>query len=101
MTVTTPITLVLGATGNIGGQLSQPFETLLGEEVRQHVARGAEAELTDAVEDVFRIDHGGEPPVEPELALAGATPATVHAAQGLKEKTMVDSEGLEPPTFAL
>jgi hypothetical protein len=59
--------------------------------VRQYVARRNEAELIDAVEDVFRPEGDASPP-EPELA--GATPATVHAAQGLKEKTMVDLVGL-------
>lgn len=82
------------------GQLAQPFETLLGEELRQYVARRTEADLVDAVEDVFRTADDDTPP-EQELALAGATPATVHAAQGLKEKTMVGAEGLEPPTPSL
>ena len=62
------------------------------------MARRAEAELIDAVEDVFQTE-GGEPP--PELALAGATPATAHVAQGLKEKTMVGAKGLEPLASAV
>ena len=51
--------------------------------------------LIDAVEDAFRTD---EPPIEPELALAGTTPATVPAAPRLTEKTMVETMGLEPTT---
>ena len=46
-----------------------------------------------AIEDVFRSDDGGDPPIEPELALAGAA---VHWVEGLKEKTMVGHQGLEP-----
>ena len=95
--------LLIDDTYTVIGQLAQPFETLLGEELRQYVARRNEAnlidaDLIDAVEDAFRTE-GHDPP--PELALASNTPATVHTARGLKEKTMVGAEGLEPPTSAL
>lgn len=90
--------LLIDDTYTVTGHLAQPFETLLGEELRQHVARRNEADLFDAIEDVFRSDDGGDPPTEPELALAGAA---VHKVEGLKEKTMVGAEGLEPPTSSL
>jgi site-specific DNA recombinase len=91
--------LLIDDSYTVTGQLAQPFETLLGEELRQYVARRTEADLIDAVEEVFRPDGDDQP--EPELALAGATPATVRAAQGWREKTMVGAEGLEPPTPSL
>ena len=90
--------LLIDDTYTVTGQLAQPFETLLGEELRQHVARRNEADLFDAIEDVFRSDDGGDPPIEPELALAGAA---VHSVEGLKEKTMVGTEGLEPSLEAV
>ena len=92
--------LLIDDTYTVTGKLAQPFETLLSEEVRQYVARRNEADLIDAVEDVFRAGEDETPP-GPELALAGAARATAHVAQGLKEKTMVGAEGLEPPTTAL
>lgn len=85
---------------NAVAQLAQPFETLLGEELRQYAARQDEAALVDAIEDMF-IDTDDEPNDEPDLALAGAAQVPVRAAQGWREKTMVGAEGLEPPTSAL
>jgi DNA invertase Pin-like site-specific DNA recombinase len=90
---------------NVTGELAEPFETLLSEELRQAAARKAEADLTTAVDEAFRERDRQETP-RSELALAGvtatpATQATMLAAQGLKEKMMVGVEGLEPPTSAL
>ena len=67
---------------------------------RVPVASGSPGELVDAVEEVFRAGNHDTPP-EAELALARGRPATAHVAQGLKEKTMVGAEGLEPPTPSL
>jgi len=84
----------------VTGQLAPPFDTLLGDELRQYVARRTEADRIDVIDDILRTDDE-DTPSEPELVLAGSAPSTVHAAQGLKEKTMVGAEGLEPPTSAL
>ena len=94
--------LLIDDSYNVTGELAEPFETLPSEELRQAATRRAEADLVDAVEDVFRAGRD-DTTHEPELALAGAglrsNPApTVRTAQGLKEKTMVGDEGLEPPT---
>lgn len=83
--------LLIDDTYTVTGQLAPPFDTLLSEEVRQYVARRTETDRIDAIDDILRTDEGTPP--EPELALAGATAATVHAAQGLKEKTMVEVMG--------
>ncbi|MSW92153.1 MAG: hypothetical protein F2812_11175 [Actinobacteria bacterium] len=90
---------------NITGELAEPFETLLSEDIRQAAALRAGAELIVAVDEVFRTA-AEDPSDEPELAHAGARPRqgpapTVRIAQGLKEKTMVGAEGLEPPTPSL
>ncbi len=74
-----------------------------GRPIRQAAALRAGAELIVAVDEVFRTA-AEDPSDEPELAHAGARhgPApTVRIAQGLKEKTMVGAEGLEPPTPSL
>lgn len=68
--------------------LARPFEPLLGEDLRKHVARCDQADVVDAVGDVSRTG-GDEMTPEPGLALTGATRATAHAVQSLKEKTMV------------
>ena len=54
---------------NVTGELAEPFETLLSEEVRQAAARRADADLTTAVDDVFR--ERDERDDNRELALAG------------------------------
>ena len=92
--------LLIDDTYTVTGHLAQPFDALLGEEVRQYVARRAEAELIDAINDIYRPD-GEDSPADPELVLSGAATTTVHTARGLKEKTMVGAEGPEPPTSAV
>ena len=95
---------------NVTGELAEPFDILLSEEVRQAAVYKAELDLTAAVNDAFRQRADQEAsetePVARELALAGAATAsrtrgTVRNAQGLKEKTMVGVTGLEPVTSAV
>ncbi len=83
------------------GELAEPFETLLGDEVRLAATLKAEAELQDLVEGIFDAeDQNG--PSRTELVLTGVDRSLSNSAprsvQGLKEKTMVGAEGLEPPT---
>ena len=92
--------LLIDDTYTVTGHLAQPFDALLGEEVRQYVARRAEAELIDAINDVYQsADEDGS--TVPELVLSGAATTTVHVAQGLKEKTMVEVMGLEPTASSM
>ena len=89
---------------NVNGELAEPFETLLGEEIRQAAAWKAEAELGRAVDEALRELDRPEVPA-PEMAFApvgvAETPMTVRDAWGLKEKTMVGAAGLEPTTSAV
>jgi site-specific DNA recombinase len=84
--------ILIDDTYTVTGELAEPFDTLLSEEIRLAAARRAHLELMDAVEAVFR-PRDDDMPLDPELALAGAarTPTTPAATrvQGLKEKTMV------------
>ncbi len=83
----------------VTSELAEPFQTLLSEEVRQYVARRAEADRRATIDDLLRpTDPDDEEPPTPELALAGAA---VHSVEGLKEKTMVGATGLEPVTPSL
>jgi len=85
--------ILIDDTYTVTGELAEPFDTLLSEEIRLAAARRAHLELMDAVEDVFRSGDD-DMPLDPELVLAGAIRApTIPKAtrvQGLKEKTMVD-----------
>ena len=91
--------ILIDDTYTVTGELAEPFDTLLSEEIRLASARRAHLELIDAIDEVFRTGDE-DAPLEPELALAGATrsPTTPTAprVQGLKEKTMVEAKGLEP-----
>ena len=96
--------LLIDDSYNVIGELAEPFETLLSEELRQAATHQAELDLGTAVDQA--LQERTEPtPQNRGLALAGATaskaPATVHAAQGLKEKTMVGAKGLEPLASAV
>ena len=70
-----------------------------GVRVAANALQGLSSIETIATNDVLggisRLDSGDDP----ELTLAGV--GTPNAAQVLKEKTMVGSEGLEPPTSSL
>ena len=70
----------------VTGELTEPFQSLLSEEVRQYVGRRAEADRRATIDDLLRPTDrdDGEPP-EPELALSGAT---AHQVEGLKTKAM-------------
>ena len=93
--------ILIDDTYTVTGELAEPFDTLLSEEIRLAAARRAHLELIDAVEAVFRAGDG-DTPLEPELALAsatrGRTPPTSPRAQGLKEKILVGGgEGTRTP----
>jgi site-specific DNA recombinase len=86
------------------GELAEPFETLLGDEVRLAATMKAEAELQDLVDSVFDgANKNGL--ARTKIALAGVDSSLSNPAprsvQGLKEKTMVGAGGLEPSTSAV
>ena len=92
---------------NVTGELAEPFELLLSEEVRRAAARKAEDDVRAAVDGVLASrEDDRNSPNGGDLSLAGAsprrlTPGTSRDAQGLIENVLVGAEGLEPPTSAM
>ena len=86
---------------DVNGELEEPFETLLGDEVRQAAALRTEADLR-RIFDEGAEGGGTEEPADSKLVMAGAVSSgsdpTPLLVGGLKESTMVGAEGLEPPT---
>ena len=85
----------------VTGELEEPFETLLGDEIRQAAAVRSEAELQRTVDEGVTEGDAEDAP-RSSLVLAGALSSrsgmTSPLVGGLKENTMVGAEGLEPPT---
>ena len=84
----------------IVGELAEPFETLLGDEIRLAASLRAEANLQVLVDDVFISDDQDTKTMGSDSASDGSSLSNpdAHLVGGLKEKTMVGAEGLEPPT---
>jgi site-specific DNA recombinase len=88
----------------VRGELAEPFDTLLGDDLRRAVVARANRELQEAVEDAIRRRAEGvsvqneQRPQEPDRPLvgAGASPATSWG-QGLSTEHLVRPSGLEPP----
>jgi site-specific DNA recombinase len=79
---------------SVSGELAEPFDVILGDELRRAViAREAEA-LTDAIDRAGRENE--QRPREPGLALVGAESTDPSWDQGLNPKIMVPRAGLEP-----
>lgn len=91
---------------NVTGELAEPFETLLSDEIRQAASRKAQDDLSRAVDDIFRQrdDQPHDGPINSGSAtttLKSDDLATVHAAQGLNLNVLVGAKGLEPLTSAV
>jgi len=88
----------------IDGELEEPFETLLGDEIRQAAALRMESEL-QRILDEGPTGGDNKEASDPRLVLTGAMHAesepTPHLVGGLKENTMVGAAGLEPATSAV
>ena len=86
------------------GELEEPFETLLGDEIRQAAAVRSELEL-QRILDESAVEGDTEDSSRSRLVLTGAASsgsgATPLLVGGLKEKTMVGAGGLEPSTSAV
>jgi site-specific DNA recombinase len=79
---------------SVSGELAEPFDVILGDELRRAViAREAEA-VTDAIERAGSENE--QRPREPELALVGAESSDPSWERGLNPKIMVPRAGLEP-----
>ena len=90
---------------SVSGVLAEPFDTLLGPELRRAVAVRASETLQDAITEQQRrrvaegvVIENKQHPREPERLLVGAaaTPAT-SLGEGFTTEHLVRAEGLEPP----
>jgi site-specific DNA recombinase len=92
--------LLIGDDYTVTGELAQPFDVILSEELRRAaIARETDA-LTEAVDDALReraIDSNGQRPREPEEVLVGAGSPSPSWGQGFSQKILVRPSGLEPP----
>ncbi len=84
----------------IVGELAEPFETLLGDEIRLAASLRAEANLQVLVDDVFISDDQDTKTMGSDSASDGSSLSNpdAHLVEGLKEKTMVEVRGFEPLT---
>ncbi len=88
----------------VRGELAEPFDTLLGDDLRRAVAVRASQELLDGIREAMRqrdaegiaIEHE-QHPREPERPLVGAASATGFSfGGGFSTEDLVRRAGLEP-----
>jgi site-specific DNA recombinase len=97
--------LLLDDEYNVSGELAEPFDTLLGPELRGAVAVRAKQELQAAVEQTIRhraaegtTIENEQHPREPERPLVGAASTTADSfGGGFSPDQLVRPSGLEPP----
>ncbi len=89
---------------SVTGELAEPFDVLLGEELRRAVVAQAGDELLDAIETAERQrviggegQRNEERPRDPERVIVGAGTSGPSTGRGLSAKTLVRMRGLEPP----
>jgi site-specific DNA recombinase len=90
---------------NVSGVLAEPFDTLLGPELRRAVAVRTNEQLQDAVERTLRkraaegvVIENEQHPREPERPLVGAGSTTGFSSSGGSSTgSLVRPSGLEPP----
>jgi hypothetical protein len=90
---------------NVSGELAEPFDTLLGPELRRAVAVRASEELQNAVEQTLRkraaegvVIENEQHPREPDRPLVGAGSTTgFSSGGGFSSGSLMRMRGLEPP----
>ena len=89
---------------NVTGELAEPFDVLLGDDLRRAAVVQADRELQEAVEEALRqrdIEGSGDDdqrPREPKRVLVGAASASSPSGRGgFSPKILVRMRGLEPP----
>jgi repressor LexA len=87
--------LIISDEGAVSGELAEPWDVILGEELRRAVAVREAESLKDAIEQAER--NKKRHPREPELALVGATAAATDSGDGWSPNILVRPSGLEPP----
>jgi site-specific DNA recombinase len=94
--------LLIGDDYTVMAELAEPFDVLLGEDLRRVVVAQAGDELQDAIEEAERRrtvegEHNEQRPREPERVLVGAGATGLSEGRGLSQKILVRMRGLEPP----
>jgi site-specific DNA recombinase len=87
--------LIISDEGTVSGELAEPWDVILGDELRRAVAVREAESLSDAIEQAER--NKKRHPREPELALVGATDAAPDEGDGWSPNILVRPSGLEPP----
>jgi hypothetical protein len=89
---------------NVRGELAEPFDTLLGDDLRRAIAARASEELQEAVEETLRrrdaesvFVQNDQRPREPERLLVGAGSPRLSRRGGFSPEHLVRPSGLEPP----
>jgi site-specific DNA recombinase len=89
---------------NVRGELAEPFDALLGDDLRRAAAVKANEELQEAVEDAIRRRAAAGMFIQNEQRPRGAVPALVGAGTprlsrrgGFSPACLVRMRGLEPP----
>jgi DNA invertase Pin-like site-specific DNA recombinase len=86
--------LLIGDDYTVTGELAEPFDVLLGEDLRRAVIAQTGDELQDAIEEAERRrtahgKHSKQRPREPESVLVGAGATGPSVGQGLSQKILV------------
>ncbi len=86
----------------VTGEFAEPFDVLLGEDLRRAVIAQESDELREAIEEAERqravgSDDNEQRPREPERVLVGAGAVGPSVGHGLSQNILVRPSGLEPP----
>jgi site-specific DNA recombinase len=87
--------LIISDEGIVSGELAEPWDVILAEELHRAVAAREAESLTEAIEEAQR--NKKRHPSEPGLALVGATAAAPALGDGWSPNILVRPSGLEPP----
>ena len=100
--------LLIGDDYGVTDELAEPWDVLLGEDLRRAVVAQTGEELLDAIEEAQRQRVGEseseanqQRPQDPERVLVGAVGSGPLVGHGFSQKILVPEEGLEPPTRGL
>jgi site-specific DNA recombinase len=87
--------LLIHDEGTVSGELAEPWDVILGEELRRAAATREAEGLKDTIERAER--ENARRPREPEPVLVGATAVAPDWGDGWSPKILVRPSGLEPP----
>jgi site-specific DNA recombinase len=87
--------LIIHDEATVAGELAEPWDVILGDELRRAVAAQEAEDLKDAIERAEREQ--AQRPREPEVVHAGTTTAAPDWGGGWSPNKLVRPSGLEPP----